>query len=143
MTTRAWSPSVRPRLVPSRLTRADGGALSLESLTASKSQRKTISDILSEVGFGRFHVVLLVVCGSGWLTDTMWIQVLALVLTLILALMVQVVSTVLPALRAEFGLSLVSMSLLPLCLLGGSAIGAPVWVRPRARRGRANLKGQH
>ncbi|KAI8340609.1 major facilitator superfamily domain-containing protein [Chlamydoabsidia padenii] len=36
--------------------------------------------ILAKVGYGRFHTILLILCGFGWLADNMWLQTVAIIL---------------------------------------------------------------
>ena len=72
----------------------------------------TISQFLSMIPFGRFHIQLLFACGSGWLIDNMWLFNLKFIL---------------PVLQKEFQLSAFLASLLVVVEYVGASLGGLFW----------------
>eukprot|EP01129_Flabellula_baltica_P014504 TRINITY_DN6956_c0_g1_i1.p1 TRINITY_DN6956_c0_g1~~TRINITY_DN6956_c0_g1_i1.p1 ORF type:complete len:474 (-),score=46.83 TRINITY_DN6956_c0_g1_i1:6-1427(-) len=72
----------------------------------------TASDFVSSLQFGRFHIRLLLACGSGWLIDNMWQANLKFVL---------------PFFRREFELTAFAASMLIILEWIGSALGGLVF----------------
>ncbi len=84
-------------------------------------QSVSYDEALERVGFGRFQRRLLLVCGLGWAAD---------------AMEVLLVSFAMPAMAAEWSLSVFQKSLLATAIFVGMLIGALFWGRICDRIGR-------
>ncbi len=74
----------------------------------------TFDDAIRHVGFGRFQIKLMVLCGLGWAAD---------------AMEVLLISFVIPAVRKEWNLDATQLGLLATAIFLGMLIGALVWGR--------------
>jgi len=74
----------------------------------------TFEDAIGEVGFGRFQIKLMVLCGLGWAAD---------------AMEVLLISFVIPAVRKEWNLDAGQLGLLGTAIFLGMLAGALVWGR--------------
>ncbi len=74
----------------------------------------TVEDAITEIGFGRFHIKLMLLCGISWAADAMEVLIIAFVL---------------PAAGKEWGMTIAQMGLLGTAVFIGMLIGAFVWGR--------------
>ncbi|KAI8906498.1 major facilitator superfamily domain-containing protein [Powellomyces hirtus] len=88
----------------------DGGDEPADEISEDASQ--TLDDFLSRIGFGKFHVALLVLCGCGWLADNMWLQGVALIL---------------PRVQAQFDIDDSHIGFLSSSVFSGMLLGALFW----------------
>ena len=78
----------------------------------SHQESYTFSEAVEYIGFGRFHVILMILCGFGWFA-----QILELV----------IMSFVAPQIQQDFGLSPLEYGVLGSISFVGMAIGALFW----------------
>jgi MFS transporter, putative metabolite:H+ symporter len=81
----------------------------------------TFEDAIREVGFGRFQIKLMVLCGLGWAADTMEVLL---------------ISFVIPAVGKEWNLDGSQLGLLGTAIFLGMLAGAVVWGRVSDLMGR-------
>eukprot|EP00960_Hanusia_phi_P035412 751696-Hanusia_phi.AAC.2 len=81
----------------------------------------TVDRIVDRIGFGRYQVRLLVLCGAGWAADIMDIQAL---------------SFLIPKLKREWGASSAALGLAASFTFIGMLLGSLVWGVLSDRRGR-------
>src|SRR5690606_15336885 len=74
----------------------------------------TFDEAIQQVGYGRFQTKLMILCGLGWAAD---------------AMEVLLISFALPAIAAEWGLTLAQRGLLGTAIFLGMLVGALVWGR--------------
>eukprot|EP01029_Cantina_marsupialis_P032113 TRINITY_DN952_c1_g1_i2.p1 TRINITY_DN952_c1_g1~~TRINITY_DN952_c1_g1_i2.p1 ORF type:complete len:619 (+),score=120.63 TRINITY_DN952_c1_g1_i2:119-1858(+) len=89
-------------------------------------QKLDIDSLISRIGFGRFHLKLLFICGAGWFIDAMWLMI---------------VTTTIWQVQQEFGISEDLNGLVPGCFFGGMFVGAYLWGRLSDYWGRKILMG--
>lgn len=88
----------------------------MNTITAApvKSRTITFDEAIEHAGFGRFQKKLMVICGLGWAADSMEVLL---------------ISFVLPAVAAEWGLVPAQLALLGTAIFLGMLAGAWVWGR--------------
>jgi MFS transporter, putative metabolite:H+ symporter len=74
----------------------------------------TYEDAIQQIGFGRFQIKLMILCGLGWAADAMEVLLIAFVL---------------PAIAIEWGLTAPQMGLLGTSIFLGMLVGAWFWGR--------------
>jgi MFS transporter, putative metabolite:H+ symporter len=74
----------------------------------------SFDDAIQAVGFGRFQIKLMIICGLGWAADAMEVLLIAFVL---------------PAVGAEWGLTPAQMGILGTAIFLGMLVGAVFWGR--------------
>jgi putative MFS transporter len=79
---------------------------------AANARTLTIEDAIEQIGVGRFQHRLLVICGTGWAAD---------------AMEVLIISFVIPAVIAEWGLTNAQAGLLGTAIFVGMLVGAWFW----------------
>jgi len=85
------------------------------------SARATVNGTLDRIGLGRFHVALALVCGLGWLADSLWFTAIA---------------AALPWLERERALSEAQLGALPAAAFLGAVLGALLFGAAADRLGR-------
>ena len=80
---------------------------------SAKAPLQAVSDRLDAIGFGRLQYILLLLCGSGWLTDGAWEQIIPVVTA---------------SLQADFvNMTSAQLGVVVSCEYLGMAIGSVVW----------------
>ncbi|KAK4138065.1 MFS general substrate transporter [Trichocladium antarcticum] len=80
--------------------------------TAYEMKSKLVNRAIQDIGMGRYHWQLFVLCGFGWFADNLWMQG---------------VSLTLPSLSAEFGISEKSVRYTTSSLFVGLCLGSFFW----------------
>ncbi|KAI8929054.1 major facilitator superfamily domain-containing protein [Entophlyctis helioformis] len=89
-----------------------GGSRDCDSDAAGAVQLLSLDTVIASIGYGRYQHILLLLCGLGWLADTMWMQGIALIL---------------PQIQKDARISTTAVGMVFSVFFAGMLAGALVW----------------